>query len=134
MRVLIVGGGGREHALAWKIAQSDKVTKLFAWPGNAGIAQVAECVPGSVMDITAIADFAEKESIDLTVVGPESPLIVGIVDEFEKRGLKVFGPNKDAAQMEGSKVFAKKLMLDNGIPTAMYKAFDDATQANSYIE
>lgn len=134
MKVLIVGGGGREHTLAWKIAQSDKVTRLYAWPGNAGIAQVAECVPGSVMDINAIADFAEKEAIDLTVVGPESPLIAGIADEFEKRGLKVFGPNEDAAQMEGSKVFAKKLMLDNGIPTGMYEAFDDSARANDYIK
>lgn len=134
MKVLIVGSGGREHALAWKIAQSEKVKKIHAWPGNAGISQIAECIPGSVMDITAIADFAEKQSIDLTIIGPESPLIIGIVDEFERRGLPVFGPNKDAAQMEGSKVFAKRLMLDNGIPTGGCEVFDDPAKANSYIE
>lgn len=134
MKVLIIGSGGREHALAWKIAQSDKVDKIYAWPGNAGIGQIAERVSGSVMDIKGAADFAEKNGIDLTVVGPESPLIVGMTDEFEKRGLKVFGPNKDAAQMEGSKVFAKKLMLDNNIPTAMYEVFDDAQKAKDYIE
>lgn len=134
LKVLIIGSGGREHALAWKIAQSDKVDKIFAWPGNAGIAQVAECINGSVMDIKGAADFAEKNGIDLTVVGPESPLIAGMVDEFQKRSLTVFGPNKDAAQMEGSKVFAKKLMIDNDIPTAMYEAFDNAAKAKEYIE
>ncbi|MEN6356619.1 MAG: phosphoribosylamine--glycine ligase [Armatimonadota bacterium] len=134
MKVLIIGSGGREHALAWKIAQSDKVDKIYAWPGNAGIGQIAECVSGSVMDIKGAADFAEKEKIDLTVVGPESPLIAGMVDEFQRRGLTVFGPNKAAAQMEGSKVFAKKLMIDNGIPTAMCEVFDDPAKAYAYIE
>ena len=134
MKVLVVGGGGREHALAWKLAQSDKIKKLYTLPGNPGIAQVAECISGKVMDIKGIADFAEKESIDLTIVGPESPLIIGLTDEIESRGLKVFGPNKDAAQMEGSKVFAKSLMLENNIPTGMYEAFDDPARANAYIE
>ncbi|MCE5323362.1 phosphoribosylamine--glycine ligase [bacterium] len=134
MKVLIIGSGGREHALAWKIAQSDKVDKIYAWPGNAGIGHIAECINGSVMDIIGAADFAEKEKIDLTVVGPESPLIAGMVDEFQKRGLTVFGPNKAAAQMEGSKVFAKKLMLDNGIPTAMCEVFDNPEKACAYIE
>lgn len=134
MKVLIVGGGGREHALAWKIAQSDKVDKIYAWSGNAGFSKIAQCVQGSVMDIDAIADFAQKEAVDLTIIGPESPLIAGIVDEFEKRELNVFGPNKAAAQMEGSKVFAKKLMIDNAIPTALYEAFDDAAKAGEYIE
>ena len=134
MKVLVVGSGGREHALAWKLAQSDKVEKIYAWTGNAGIAGVAECVSGSVMDIAGVADFAEKQAIDLTIIGPESPLIVGIVDEFEKRGLTVFGPNKEAAQMEGSKVFAKRLMLDNGIPTGGCEVFDDPAKASAYIE
>lgn len=134
MKVLVIGSGGREHALAWKLSQSKNVDKIYALPGNAGIGKIAERVAGSVMDIAAIADFAEKSSIDLTVVGPESPLIVGIVDEFERRGLPVFGPNKEAAQMEGSKVFAKRLMLDNGIPTGACEVFDDATKAGSYIE
>ncbi|MHB9038834.1 MAG: phosphoribosylamine--glycine ligase [Armatimonadota bacterium] len=134
MKVLIIGSGGREHALAWKIAQSDKVEKIYAWPGNAGIGQIAERVGGSVLDVTAAADFAEREKIDLTVVGPESPLIIGMVDEFRKRGLTVFGPNKDAAQMEGSKVFAKRLMIDNGVPTAMCEVFDDPSKACAYIE
>jgi phosphoribosylamine--glycine ligase len=134
LKVLIIGSGGREHALAWKITQSDKVDKIYAWPGNAGIGQVAECINGSLMDIKGATDFAEKNGIDLTIVGPESPLIAGMVDEFQKRGLTVFGPNKDAAQMEGSKVFAKKLMLDNNIPTAMYEAFDDPAKAKEYIE
>jgi len=129
-----VGSGGREHALAWKLAQSKSVEKIYALPGNAGIEKIAECIPGSVMNISAIADFAEKQSIELTVIGPESPLIVGIVDEFEKRGLSVFGPNKEAAQMEGSKVFAKQIMLDNGIPTAQCEVFNDPAKANAYIE
>jgi len=133
VKVLIIGSGGREHALAWKIAQSEKVSKIYAWPGNAGIGRIAERVPGSVMDIEGIAGFAESNAVDLTVVGPESPLIVGIVDELEKRGLTVFGPNRDAAQMEGSKVFAKDLMLGNGIPTAGCEVFDEAGKARAYI-
>ena len=134
MKVLVVGSGGREHALAWKIAQSDKLTKLYALPGNAGIAQLAECVDGDVMDVVGVADFAEKECVDLTVVGPESPLIAGMADEFQRRGLRVFGPGKEAAQMEGSKVFAKQLMLDAGVPTAAYEVFDDPARASAYIE
>lgn len=133
MKVLVVGSGGREHALAWKIAQSDKVSKLYAWPGNPGIGEVAELVPGNAMDIEGIASFAERERIDLTVVGPESPLIAGLADAIEARGLKVFGPNRQAAQMEGSKAFAKRLMLDNGIPTAMCEVFDDSGKAAAYI-
>lgn len=133
MKVLIVGGGGREHALAWKITQSDLVTKLYVLPGNAGVARVAERVPGDVMDITTICGFAERESIDLTVVGPESPLIAGLADELRKRGLTVFGPGSEAARMEGSKVFAKRLMLEAGIPTAMCEVFDDAARAAEYV-
>lgn len=134
MKVLVIGSGGREHALAWKLAQSDKVTKIYALPGNAGTGQIAEIIPGSVMDIKAAADFAETNAIDLTLVGPESPLIIGIVDEFEKRGLKVFGPNAAAAQMEGSKIFAKSLMVENNVPTAMYESFTDPDKADAYIE
>lgn len=133
MKVLIVGSGGREHALAWKLAQSSAVKKVFALPGNAGIGRIAERVPGSVVDISSIVGFAEKQGIDLTIIGPESPLIVGVVDEFERRGLPVFGPNKEAAQMEGSKVFAKRLMLDNGIPTGGCEVFDDPNKAGAYI-
>jgi len=134
LKVLVVGSGGREHALAWKLAQSDKVKKLYAIPGNAGIAQVAERVNGSATDIKSIADFAEREHIDLTVVGPESPLIAGLVDELESRGLVAFGPCAEAAQMEGSKVFAKQLMLENGIPTAACEVFDDPDKADAYID
>lgn len=134
MRVLIVGGGGREHALAWKVAQSPLVTKLYALPGNAGIGQIAERIPGSPTDIKAVGDFAEREKIDLTIIGPESPLIVGLADELSTRGLRVFGPSREAAQMEGSKVFAKKLMLDGGVPTAMCEVFDDPAKANLYVE
>jgi phosphoribosylamine--glycine ligase len=134
LKVLVVGSGGREHALVWKLAQSKSVDKLFALPGNAGIGRIAERVPGSVMDIQAVADFAEKQSIDLTVIGPESPLGAGIVDEFERRKLPVFGPNKEAAQMEVSKVFSKSLMIEYGIPTGGFEIFDDPMNAGAYIE
>ncbi len=134
MKVLVIGSGGREHALVWKLAQSKNVSKIYALPGNAGISQLAECVPGSAMNIKDAANFAESQSIDLTIVGPESPLIAGIVDEFEGRGLKIFGPNKQAAQMEGSKAFAKKLMLENGIPTGLCEIFDDPDKADDYIK
>ncbi|MCX8052531.1 MAG: phosphoribosylamine--glycine ligase [Armatimonadetes bacterium] len=134
MKVLVVGSGGREHALAWKLAQSPNVSHLYALPGNAGSAHVAECVLGNVMDINAVADFAEREKVDLTVVGPESPLISGMVDEFERRGLKIFGPSKEAARIEGSKAFAKRLMLDNGIPTGLCEIFDDPDKATAYID
>lgn len=134
MKVLVVGSGGREHALAWKLAQSEKVKKIYAAPGNAGIGRIAERVNISVMDIMAMADFAEKQSIDLTIVGPESPLGIGIVDEFERRKLTVFGPNREAAQMEVSKVFSKSLMVDNGIPTGAFETFDDPDKAGAYIE
>jgi phosphoribosylamine--glycine ligase len=134
LKVLVVGSGGREHALAWKLAQSEKVKKLYALPGNAGIGRVAERVPGNVMDIVGVADFAERERIDLTIVGPESPLIAGLVDELQRRGLTSFGPNAEAAQMEGSKVFAKHLMREHNIPTAMYDVFDEPERANAYIE
>lgn len=129
-----MGSGGREHALAWKLAQSEKVAKIFAAPGNAGIGRIAERINISAMDIASVADFAEKQSIDLTIIGPESPLGAGIVDEFERRKLPVFGPNKEAAQLEVSKVFSKSLMIDYGIPTGAFETFDDPAKAGAYIE
>lgn len=134
MKVMVVGGGGREHALVWKIAQSPRVEEIFCAPGNAGIKKIARCVDISAEDIKALADFAEKKSIDLTVVGPEAPLVEGIVDEFEARGLKAFGPNKAASQIEGSKVFAKNLMEKYNIPTAAFRVFDNSIDAINYID
>ncbi len=133
MKVLIVGSGGREHALAWKVAQSKKVKRVYGAPGNPGIAQIGECVDIKPTDIEKLADFAEREGIDLTIVGPEAPLVAGITDEFEKRGLKVFGPSKAAAQLEGSKAFAKEMMKKYGVPTADFKVFDDPEKAKEYI-
>src|SRR5215213_3678540 len=118
MRVLVVGQGAREHALCWKLKQSPLVKEVYAAPGNAGIAQVADCVPIGVADIIELADFAEKLKIDLTVVGPELPLTLGIVDEFQKRGLLIFGPTRLAAELEGSKIFSKEFMRKYNIPTA----------------
>src|SRR5882672_6724305 len=118
MRVLVVGQGAREHAIAWKLRQSPLVKEIYAAPGNAGIAQVADCVNIGVADIIEIADFAEKLKMDLTVVGPELPLTLGIVDEFQKRGLPIFGPTRLAAELEGSKVFSKEFMRKYNIPTA----------------
>src|SRR5437762_9251693 len=118
MRVLVVGQGGREHALCWKLKQSPLVKEIYSAPGNAGIAAVADCVPIGVADIIELADFADKLKIDLTVVGPELPLTLGIVDEFQKRGLPIFGPTRLAAELEGSKVFSKEFMRKYNIPTA----------------
>jgi phosphoribosylamine--glycine ligase len=134
MRVMVIGGGGREHALVWKIAQSPRVEEIFCAPGNAGIKKIARCVDISAEDIKALADFAEEKSIDLTAVGPEAPLVEGIVDEFESRGLRVFGPNRAAAQIEGSKVFAKNLMEKYNIPTAAFRVFDNSVDAINYID
>ncbi|WP_457568585.1 phosphoribosylamine--glycine ligase [Desulfurobacterium sp.] len=134
MKVLIIGSGGREHAITWKISRSNRVKKIFAIPGNPGIAQIAECVKININDIKAIADFAEKEKIDLTVVGPEAPLVAGIVDEFETRGLKIFGPSKEAARLEGSKAFSKEMMKAFGVPTADFKIFDNPEEAKTYIK
>jgi len=133
MKVLIVGSGGREHALAWKVAQSKKVEKVYGAPGNPGIAQIGECVDIKPTEIEKLADFAEREGIDLTIVGPEAPLVAGITDEFEQRGLKVFGPSKAAAQLEGSKAFAKEMMKKFGVPTADFQVFDDPEKAKEYI-
>jgi len=134
MKVLVVGGGGREHALVWKISQSSLVEKIYCAPGNGGITKQAQCVSIKADDIDALKDFALKAKIDLTVVGPEIPLVKGIVDEFQRAGLKVFGPNKKASQLEGSKVFAKNLMKKYGIPTAEFGVFDDSKEAISYIK
>ena len=133
MRTLVVGGGGREHTLVWKLASSPLVDKVFAAPGNAGMAELAECVDIKAEDLTGLADFAEKNSVDLTVVGPELPLTLGIVDEFEKRSLKILGPTKSAAEIEGSKVFAKEFMKKHHIPTASFKIFDNPDQASDFI-
>ena len=133
MRILVVGSGGREHALTWKIAQSPLVERVYCAPGNAGMAQIAEIVPIGVNDLDALADFAEANGIDLTVVGPEAPLIAGIVDRFEARGLRIFGPNADPAQIEGSKVFAKKLMQTASIPTAAFWICDTLEVARARV-
>ncbi len=134
MRILVIGSGGREHALVWKIAQSKLVDKIFCASGNGGITQQAECVGIKAEDIPQLLDFARKEKIDLTVVGPEAPLASGIVDEFRKYKLRIFGPQKKAAQLEASKVFAKELMAKYKIPTADFKIFDNADEAKKYIE
>ena len=134
MKVLVVGGGGREHALAWKIAQSERVERVYCAPGNAGIAEQAECVDISAEDLDGLLKFAKDEAIGLTVVGPEAPLVAGIVDAFAEEGLKVFGPSGKAAELEGSKVFAKKLMKRNGIPTADFKVFDNREAAAARVE
>lgn len=125
MKVLVVGGGGREHALAWKIAQSPLVDGLWCAPGNAGMASIAQCVPIGAEDVEALADFAQEKGIDLTVVGPEAPLVAGIADVFQERGLAVFGPSREAARMEGSKHFAKQIMLEAGVPTGRAEVFSD---------
>jgi phosphoribosylamine--glycine ligase len=133
MKVLVVGGGGREHALVWKIAQSPLVDKIYCAPGNPGIAELAECVHIGADEIDVLCDFAMAEQIDLTVVGPEVPLTKGIVDTFQAAGLEIFGPNRAAAQIEGSKGFSKDLMARHNIPTAAYQCFTDHAAAVSYI-
>jgi len=134
MRILVVGSGGREHALVWKIAQSKLVGKIFCAPGNGGIAHLAECVDIKADDVFGLLEFARKEKIDLTVVGPEVALSLGIVDEFVKAGLKIFGPSKKAANLEASKVFSKQLMAKYNVPTADFKVFDDPEAAKKYID
>lgn len=133
MRVLVIGSGGREHTICWKLQQSHRQVELFCAPGNAGIAQVAKCVPIAVDDLVALRNFALKECIDLTVVGPEAPLAAGIVDLFQASGLTVFGPTKAAAAIESSKAFAKNLMYKYQIPTAKYQVFTDHVQALAYV-
>lgn len=134
MRVLVVGSGGREHALVWKLSQSPEITQIYCAPGNGGIGQLAELVAIPATDIESLADFAQSKNIDLTVVGPEAVLVEGLVDVFQQKGLKVFGPNKAAAELEGSKAFSKKLMQQYGIPTAKYAVFDDVESAHEYVK
>ena len=133
MKVLVVGGGGREHALVWKIAQSPKVTKIYCAPGNAGISEQATIVPIKANDLNSLLEFALKEEIDLTLVGPEEPLTKGIVDLFESKGLSIFGSSQKAAEIEGSKAFAKEMMKKYRIPTASYEIFKDPKEAMAYI-
>lgn len=134
MKVLIVGSGGREHAIAASVAKSSRVDKIYCAPGNAGIAQLAECVDITAMEFDRLADFAQEKGIDLTIIGMDDPLVGGVVDVFEKRGLRVFGPRKNAAIIEGSKAFSKDLMKKYNIPTAAYENFTDAEAAIAYLE
>lgn len=134
MKVLIVGSGGREHAIAFACAKSPKVDKIYCAPGNAGIAQIAECVPIGAMEFDKLVDFVKSNAIDLTVIGMDDPLVGGIVDVFEKEGLRVFGPRKNAAILEGSKAFSKELMRKYNIPTAAYETFTSADDACRYLE
>lgn len=134
MRILVVGSGGREHAIVWKLKQSPSVTQVYCAPGNAGIGLDCTNVAIPATDIQRLIQFAKKEKIDLTVVGPEAPLVLGIVDEFEKVGLKVFGPSKKAAELEGSKKFAKEIMRKANVPTADFRVFTNTAEAISYIE
>ena len=134
MKILIVGSGGREHAIAWKISQSPKAEKIYCAPGNAGIGEYAECIPIGAMEFEKLAAFAEEKEIDLTVVGMDDPLVGGIVDVFEKKNLRIFGPRKNAAILEGSKAFSKDLMKKYGIPTAAYENFDNPEEALAYLE
>lgn len=134
MKVMVVGSGGREHALVWKISQSKRVDKIYAAPGNGGMKHLAELVDIKASNIVELADFAQEENIDLTVVGPEMSLALGIVDEFNKRNLKIFGPTQKAATIESSKAFAKEFMKKNSIPTAEFQVFDSALEAINYIK
>lgn len=134
MKILVVGSGGREHTLVWKLSQSPKVEKIYCAPGNAGINQLAECKSISATDIQGLLKFADKKGIDLTIVGPEAPLVMGIVDAFQAQGLTIFGPSQKAAAIEGSKIFAKYVMDKYNIPTAEYKIFDNVNNAKFYIK
>ncbi len=134
MKVLIVGSGGREHAIAWKVSKSEKVDKIYCAPGNAGIAEVAECVNIGAMEFDKLVAFAKEKEIDLTIIGMDDPLVGGVVDEFEKEGLRVFGPRKNAAILEGSKAFSKDLMKKYNIPTAAYETFNSPEEAQKYLE
>jgi phosphoribosylamine--glycine ligase len=133
MKILVIGGGGREHALVWKLRQSPRVDKIFAAPGNDGIGESAELAPIAVDDLEKLAAFAEKNRVDLTVVGPELPLTLGIAEFFQQRGLKIFAPGREAARLEGSKAFAKEILRENKIPTAAFGTFNDAAAAKKYL-
>lgn len=134
MKILVVGNGGREHAVCWKLSQSEQVEALYCAPGNPGTAEVAENLPIPVDALSDLVTVAKEKQIDLTIVGPEYPLTLGIVDEFERAGLKIFGPSKEAARIEGSKAFAKEVMESCGVPTAAYRNFDNVTQALEYVD
>ncbi|MGA1823560.1 MAG: phosphoribosylamine--glycine ligase [bacterium] len=134
MKILVIGSGGREHALVWKLSQSPSAPELICIPGNAGIAQLAECIEENVTNLDALLEIAKDRSIDLTVVGPELPLSLGIVDKFTSHGLAIFGPSREAARLESSKAFAKKIMFDNNIPTASYRLFNQSDSAIEYIK
>ncbi|HAR92021.1 MAG TPA: phosphoribosylamine--glycine ligase, partial [Eubacterium sp.] len=134
MKVLIVGSGGREHAITTSVAKSPKVDKIYCAPGNAGIGQIAECVDIGAMEFDKLVDFAKEKEIDLTVIGMDDPLVGGVVDKFEEAGLRVFGPRKNAAILEGSKAFSKDLMKKYNIPTAGYENFDSPEEAMKYLE
>ncbi|MFC1809654.1 phosphoribosylamine--glycine ligase [Candidatus Omnitrophota bacterium] len=133
VRILVIGSGGREHALVWKIRQSELVEVVYAAPGNAGMNNIAECVPIDVLDIDGLVNFAKEKNIDLTVVGPEAPLVAGIADRFQEEGLLVFGPTKEGAQLEGSKVFSKNIMNAAGVPTAKHETFADPALAKEHV-
>ena len=134
MRILVVGGGGREHAICWKLNNESNVEKIYCAPGNAGISSVAKCIDIQDSDIENLLKFAKENQIDLTIVGPEIPLVAGIVDAFEKEGLKIFGPNKECAQLEGSKAFSKNFMIRHNLPTAKYKEYTNLDEAISEID
>jgi phosphoribosylamine--glycine ligase len=134
VRVLVVGGGGREHALCWKLSQNPMMDRLYAAPGNVGIARLATLVPVSAGDVRGLVEFAERESIDFTVVGPEAPLVAGLVDEMQSRGMAVFGPTRDAARLEGSKVWARRLCQKHGIPAPQSQEFEDVGSAMDYLD
>src|SRR5213593_998082 len=134
MRVLVVGGGGREHALCWKLRQSPRLTALYCAPGNAGIARVAECMPVAADDLNKLLRFAKEQAIDLTVVGPEVPLTMGLVDRFTAAGLGAFGPTAAAARLEGSKAFTKELLRHERVPTAFFGVFGEPDDAARYVK
>src|SRR5260221_1814541 len=134
MRILVVGGGGREHALVWKLAENPTIDKLFAAPGNAGIAELAECFQADPSDAETMGNLAEDLGIDLTVIGPEGPLVAGLADELDARGLPVFGPTKAAARIEGSKAWAKEIMDSAGVPTARARSFTEVAGAVAFLD
>ena len=134
MKVLVVGGGGREHALAWKLSQSERIQKVYVAPGNGGTARDPNLFDVPITDVKALREWAQKEKIELTVVGPEAPLAAGMVDEFRAHGMKIFGPTKAAAQLESSKAFSKAFMHRHGIPTALYETFTDVALAHAYVD
>ena len=134
MKVLVIGGGGREHALAWKLSQSERIQKVYVAPGNGGTARDPNLVDVPITDVKALREWAQQEKIELTVVGPEAPLAAGVVDEFRTHGMRIFGPTQAAAQLESSKAFSKAFMQRHGIPTAVYETFTDRVQAHAYID